>query len=152
MKKILRNLALFLLILFLYYLPGLIWMTDSEYYLSLNIPPYAPSPLVFGITWGVLYLIFSIFLTYLLSKKKITKEVMLSFVINYVISFFFNLVFFKLNNLFLTFSVTVLCAASGLLIFISLLKEKRVYAAFATPYLLWTIFASVLMAHIYFIN
>ena len=152
MKEILKKMALFLLVLLLYYLPGIIWMTDSEYYLSLNLPSYAPSPLVFGITWGVLYLIFSIFITYLISNNKMTKEIAMAFIINYVISFFFNLVFFQLNNLFLTFADTVLCAASGLLIFITLLKEKRVYSAFCTPYLLWTIFASVLMANIYFIN
>lgn len=152
MKSFFKKLLFFTLILLLYYLPGIIWMTDKKYYLSLNLPPYAPSPLIFGLTWGVLYLIFAVFITYIVSNNKMNKEIKSSFIINYIVSFFFNFVFFKMNNLFLTFAITILSCASGILIFISLLKENRVYASVVTPYVLWTIFASILMTNIYLIN
>lgn len=152
MKSFLKKLFIFVIILALYFLPSLIWMGDNDYYRSLNLPTYAPAPIVFTIAWSILYIIFASFLTIKITNNNLIKEQMVGFIINYVISFFFNFTFFELKNLFLAFSITVLSCASAIYIFITLLKEKRRNALIITPYILWTLFASVLMGHIYLIN
>lgn len=152
MKSILKKIFTFLAILILYFLPTLIWRADKNFYKSLDLPSYAPSPIVFSIIWAILYVIFAGFLTYKLYNNTLSKETKIAFILNYLVSFFFNLVFFKMNHLFLSFAVTFLSFATGIMIFVSLLKENRYNKAAVTPYLLWTLFASILMGHIYFIN
>lgn len=49
MKKYLKNILLFLLLLFLYFLPTLIFKADNKYYDSLNKPFFAPKPIIFSL-------------------------------------------------------------------------------------------------------
>lgn len=152
MKSFIKKLVIFVCIFLLYSLPALIFKADKNFYNSIKKPFYAPKPIYFSIIWSVLYLIFSVYLAIKLTNKNIDKEAKISFIMNYIVSFFFNYVFFNLHNLFLAFGVTFLSFSTGIIIFISLLKKNRYEAAIITPYLIWTLFASVLSAHIYFIN
>lgn len=152
MKKIWKGFALFLLFLALYFIPALLFPAKPEYYQSLNQPFYAPPAAVFGIIWPILYGIFSIILAEKLVNRSLTKEQTLYFIANYGISFFFNKVFFIDHSLFLSFVVTFSSLITGILIWISLGKNNKAEALALLPYLIWTLYASVLMAHIYFIN
>ncbi|MDE7384642.1 MAG: tryptophan-rich sensory protein, partial [Anaeroplasmataceae bacterium] len=60
--------------------------------------------------------------------------------------------FFIDHNLFLTFAVTFCCFLTGLFLFITSFKQSKKEFYVFVPYLLWTLFASILMAHIYLIN
>ncbi len=73
MKKYLKNIALFLLFLFLYFLPALFFKTDKNYYNSLAKPFFAPKPIIFSLCWTILYVIFSVILVKIL-KKNIAKD------------------------------------------------------------------------------
>ncbi len=148
MRKI-KFVGLFIIILFMYFIPSFIFKNNKEFYNNLNKPFYAPSPILFSICWIILYIIFSIFIVISINKD---KEVLSLFIINYIISFFFNFFFFIKHNLFLSFCDTFLCFVTGTLIFSIICKKNRYQALCLTPYLLWTFFASVLMCHIYFIN
>lgn len=150
MKKNLKKIALFLLFVFLYFLPVLIFKTDVGYYNKLIKPFFAPKPIIFSICWIILYLIFA-FLLVKISKKEF-REGLVILGINYFISFFFNYFFFVKQNLFLSFCDTFLCFCSGLLLFLYLMKKDRYLAFMTSPYLLWTGFASILMCTIYFLN
>lgn len=149
MKKI-KYVGLFFIILFVYFLPSLIFKNDKEFYINLNKPFYAPTPILFSICWIILYVILAIFIVISI-KDKDTESLSLYF-INYIIAFFFNYFFFIKKNLFLSFCTTFLCFVSGALIFSIIYKKNRYQALCLTPYLLWTVFATVLMCHIYFIN
>lgn len=152
MNSFLKKLLLFILILFLYFLPSLLFRTDRNFYYSLNRPFYSPKPIVFFICWTILYVIFSYILTKKITEKSLSKESVIAFSINYFVSFFYNYAFFIKHNLFLSFAITLLSFLSGILIFITLLKQNRYNSFLVTPYLLWTLFASILMANIYIIN
>ncbi len=152
MKKILKKVLIFLMLLGLYFLPTIIFRPNLDYYYNIVKPVYAPKPYIFTIAWSILYIIFSLFLSHNLIERKLERETIVAFVLNYVISFFFNYFFFKKNNLFLSFSDTFLSFSSGLLIFLILFKKNRYNALIITPYLMWTAFASVLMCHIFFLN
>lgn len=150
MKKYLKNILLFLLLLFLYFLPTLIFKADNKYYDSLNKPFFAPKPIIFSLCWSILYIIFAILLIKILKKE--FRQGLVIMGINYFISFFFIFFFFVKQNLFLSFSNTFLSFCSGLLLFLYFMKKDRYLAFMVTPYLLWTGFASVLMCTIYFLN
>lgn len=144
--------VVFAVCLLIYFIPSLLFKADPSYYTSLKLPSYAPPALLFGIAWPILYVIFSLYIAIKLVNQNLPKEMIVYFMINYIISFFFNKVFFVDHNLFLTFVVTFCCFLTGLFLFItSLKKNKKEFLAFL-PYLLWTLFASILMAHIYLIN
>lgn len=150
MKKYLKNILLFLLFLFLYFLPTFIFKADKNYYNSLNKPFFSPKPIIFSLCWSILYIIFAILLIKILKKE--FRQGLVIMGINYFISFFFNFFFFVKQNLFLSFCDTFLCFCSGLLLFLYFMKKDRYLAFMVTPYLLWTGFASGLMCTIYFLN
>lgn len=150
--KIIKAILLFLFLLGLYSLPALIFKSDVAFYNSLKKPIYAPPAILFGVIWPILYVIFSLYLTIKIINQQITKEMVLYFLINYGISFFFNKVFFIDKKLFLSFVVTFCSFLSGLFIFITTFKTSKKDFLFILPYLIWTGFASILMTHIYLIN
>ncbi|MDE6047600.1 MAG: tryptophan-rich sensory protein [Anaeroplasmataceae bacterium] len=150
--KYLKIGIVFVVCLLLYFLPALLFKADPAYYKSLNLPNYAPPAILFAIAWPILYVIFSMYLAIKITNRDLSKEMIVYFIINYVISFFFNKVFFIEHNLFLTFAVTFCCFLSGLFLFISSFKKSKKEFFIFLPYLLWTLFASILMAHIYLIN
>lgn len=152
MKKTFKSVGLFFLFLLLYFIPALLFKSQPEYYKSINKPFYAPPAIIFAIVWPILYVIFSFILTRKISSKKLTLEQAFYFIMNYSISFFFNKVFFLNHNLFLSFVVTFSSFITGLLIFISFIKDNKYVSISLIPYLLWTLYASILMANIYFIN
>lgn len=152
MKKIAIGLVLFVVFILLYFLPGIIFMSDSEYYNSLIKPFYAPSSLIFGIVWPILYSIFSIYLSVKIVRGNLSTELITYFVINYIISFFFNKVFFVDKNLFLSFVITFLCFITSIFMIFTAYKQTKKEALVFVPYLLWTLYASILIVHIYFIN
>ncbi len=149
--KYLKLISIFILIFILYSIPGF-FLNDSEFYLSLNKPYWAFKPQTFMIVWITLFVINSLYLTYKIYKKSLNIELKASFIMNYIVMFLFDLYFFKFNHLFLSFSLSIFSFTSGLLIFIFLLKENRYEASIITPYLLWTLLASILIGHMYFIN
>ncbi len=152
MKKFLKVAIPFGILLFLYFVPALLYKSDVEYYNSLNKPFFAPPAALFGIAWPILYVLFSLYLAFKIADKTITSEVIFYFVVNYAISFFFNKVFFLDKNLFLSFVVTFTSCITGIFAFISTFKLGKKGFWFILPYIIWTVYASVLMANIYLTN
>lgn len=142
----------FVVLLLLYFIPALLFKSDPPYYESLVKPSYAPPALLFGLAWPILYVIFSFYLAIKIERKELSKEMLLYFIMNYIISFFFNKVFFIDHNLFLSFAVTFASFITGLFIFITSFKQNKWEFLAILPYLLWTLFATILMIHIYLLN
>lgn len=144
--------VVFAVSLLLYFIPSLLFKANPNYYTTLKLPCYAPPALFFGIVWPILYILFSLYLAIKLVNHTLSKEMILYFSMNYIISFFFNKVFFLDHNLFLTFAVTFCCFLTGLFLFITSFKKNKKEFLVFLPYLIWTLFATILMAHIYLIN
>lgn len=151
-KKVVKIILLFAVLMLLYFLPALLFPSQPEYYRSLNQPFYAPPAILFAIMWPILYVIFALYLAVKYVNRTLSKEQMIYFVVNYLIGFFFNFVFFQNKNLFLTFGVTFFSFITGLFIAFTAYKEDTRQGLIFVPYLLWTFYASILMAHIYLIN
>ena len=106
--KWIKKIILFALVLFLYFLPSLIFKTDLEFYHSLK-GPKLPS-IVFPIVWTVIYILLSLFVVYLFDhRKEVNRKdfarVLIFLVVNYLISFtLLNKVYFlAISLLFLAF-------------------------------------------------
>lgn len=140
MKKILK----FIIILVPWFLSGLIFKSDTNFYKSLNLPGFAPPPILFPIVWTILYILIAISI-----YKKEDKDINYykSLIINYFSNQIFSFLFFTLKSPFLAFVDTIIVLISSLFLYINSNKDK-----FLIPYILWNMFATILIATVYFMN
>lgn len=150
MKKIIT----FILIAIPWFISGIFIKSDPRFYQSLNLPPFAPPSIVFGIVWTVLYLLisYSIFLIIKDFKKESLKDYFLYLIINYVSNQLFTFFFFNLQNIFLAFVDTIIVLLSSLFLYYETKSLNDKSAKFLIPYVMWNLFANVLIMSIYFMN
>ena len=112
-----KNFLTFILILIPWFISGIIFRSNSSFYQSLNLPSFAPPPIVFGIVWPILYILIS-YSIYLIIKEynlKELKDYKLYLIINYISNQLFTFFFFTLENLFLGFVDAIIVLLSSLL-------------------------------------
>ena len=147
-----KEILLMILILFLYFLPFLIFGIDLEFYKSLkkiNVPP-----LVFSIVWTIIYLCMTFFIYWHLKLKNThqRKQFWIYLVLNYLIESSYLPVFFNGQNLFLGFVICLLTFLTIVLVAMEAFVIKKESVLLLIPYLLWSAFASVLAMLIYIWN
>lgn len=157
MKKLLPKIILFLFILLIYFLPSLIFKTDTEYYNSLNgvkLPV-----IVFPIVWSFIYVCMSIYvvllINYVNNNKVNNKELrllVLFLVLNYIISGSFTYVFFTAHNLFLSYIITLVTFLTIVIVSLQTLLINKKLTLLTIPYVIWSIIASVFAILIYLQN
>lgn len=157
MKKLLPKIILFLFILLIYFLPSLIFRTDTEYYNSLNgvkLPV-----IVFPIVWSFIYVCMSIYvvllINYINNNKVNNKELrllVLFLVLNYIISGSFTYVFFTAHNLFLSYIITLVTFLTIVIVSLQTLLINKKLTLLTIPYVIWSIIASVFAILIYLQN
>lgn len=148
MKKIL----LFIGLLLPWFLSSLL-PVDYNYYKTLSLPFFAPPNIFYIIAWTITYIFITISIYQVITKyKNVPKSYKTTLLINYLFNQSFQLVFFIFKNNFLGF-------ASCLGTFISLLFLRSETKAlnkksnkYLIPYLLLSIFASILSLSIYLLN
>lgn len=157
MKKLLPKIILFLFILLIYFLPSLIFKTDTEYYNSLNgvkLPV-----IVFPIVWSFIYVCMSIYVVLLINyvnnnkvNNKELKLLVLFLVLNYIISGSFTYVFFTAHNLFLSYIITLVTFLTIVIVSLQTLLINKKLTLLTIPYVIWSIIASVFAILIYLQN
>lgn len=155
MNNTLKKILFFLLGLFVYFLPSLLFRSDTKFYESLK-GIFIPN-IVFIIVWAIIFIILSFINTYLFSNKKSynKKEFRTYFIlmfINYVFIFLFPLGFFVLENLFLGYIFTLLTCVTGILLSMQVLLLNKKISLLYIPYILWTVFATVYSIMLYLKN
>lgn len=150
MKKIIT----YILILIPWFVSGLLFRSDSTFYQSLNLPSFAPPPIVFGIVWPILYILisYSIYLIVNEFNLKDQKDYLIYLIINYVSNQLFTFFFFTLKNLFLGFADAVIVLLSSLFLYYETKSLNEKSSKFLIPYIIWNIFATILSMTIYFMN
>ena len=145
MNNTLKKILFFLLGLFVYFLPSLLFRSDTKFYESLK-GTFIPN-IVFIIIWTIIFIILSFINTYLFSNKESynKKEFRTYFIlmfINYVFIFLFPLGFFVLENLFLGYIFTLLTCVTAILLSMQVLLLNKKISLLYIPYILWTVFAT----------
>lgn len=145
-----KRFLVYLLFLLPWFLSGILFKIDSSYYFSLNKPFFAPEPIVFGIVWPILYILiaYSVYKTW----SNSTSNYKIYLIINYVANQLFTWTFFVLKNNFLALVDTIIILISSLYLYIETRMINRDKAKYLIPYIIWNIFALILVFTIFIIN
>lgn len=150
MKKIFK----FLLILLPWFIGGLLFRSDTIFYKSLNKPIFAPPSIVFPIVWSILYILIgiSIYIIYKDNSYKNTPEYNKTLLINYFSNQIFSFLFFTIKSPFLALIDTFIVLISSLFLYYESKSLNKTSAKLLIPYIIWNIFATILIISIFFMN
>ena len=150
MKKVFK----FILILLPWFLSGIIFKVDPNFYTSLNLPKFAPPTYFFGIVWTILYILISIsiFIVYNTVYHKYIKSYTKTLIYNYIFNQLYTFFFFSLKSIFLGFVDIVLTFITSLFLYYETKEINKKASLFLIPYVLFTLFALILNLTIYFMN
>ena len=150
MKKIFK----FLLIALPWFIGGLLFRSDTIFYKGLNKPVFAPPSIVFPIVWTILYILIaiSIYLIYNDNSYKDTPSYNKALLINYFSNQIFSFLFFTIKSPFLALIDTVIVLISSLFLYYESKELNKTSAKLLIPYIIWNIFATILILFIFFMN
>lgn len=154
MKTYLKQILLFIIILFFWLLSGLIFKYDPEFYSLLKLPSFALSGKWISIIWFVIYILNTISIVIIINKVKLleNRDYLYILLTNYFANQLFMYFFFYLMSPFLGFAITTVVMLSSIFLFIETKKISKTSSYFLIPYIIYSIYAFILMATIYFMN
>ena len=150
MKKIFK----FILILLPWFIGGILFRSDTIFYKSLNKPIFAPPSILFPIIWTTLYLLITISI-YLILKDNKPRDIpnyTKTLIINYFSNQIFSFLFFTLKSPFLALIDTFIVFISSLFLYYESKELNKTSAKLLIPYIIWNIFALILIISIFFMN
>jgi len=130
-------------------------MEQSEWYVQLIRPSWAPPGWLFGPVWTVLYLGMALSfgtVFYKSATKQIPWVVALPFALNLVFNLAFTPLQFGLRSNFLAMLDIFLVLATLVWALVAVWPHLRWVAYVNLPYLLWVAFATVLQVTITYLN
>ena len=154
MKTYLKQILLFIIILFFWLLSGLIFKYDPEFYSLLKLPSFALSGKWISIIWFIIYILNTISIVIIINKVKLleNRDYLYILLTNYFANQLFMYFFFYLMSPFLGFAITTIVMLSSIFLFIESKKISKTSSYFLIPYIIYSIYAFILMATIYFMN
>ena len=154
MKTYLKQILLFIIILFFWLLSGLIFKYDPEFYSLLKLPEFALSGKWISIIWFIIYILNTISIVIIINKVKLleNKDYLYILLTNYFANQLFMYFFFYLMSPFLGFAITTIVMLSAIFLFIETKKISKTSSYFLIPYIIYSIYAFILMATVYFMN
>lgn len=140
----------YLLFLLPWFISSILFRVDKNYYLSLRLPFFAPSPIIFAIIWPILYILiaYSIYKTY----KDRNNIYTISLIFNYIFNQLYTFFFFVLRNNFLGLIDSIIVLVTSIVLFIEIKKIDKNKSYFLIPYIFWNIFAFILSISIIILN
>ena len=150
----LKKIFLFLCCLLPWFLNNIIPL-NYNYYKEIKLPFFAPPSYFYGIIWPIIYILIAISIYNIVSSlkwKEIPNNYKIILLINYIFNQSYTIIFFGLKNNFLAF-----ISCLGTLITSIFLKEEtslmnNKISKILIPYILLSIFATVLSLSIYLYN
>ena len=150
----LKKIILFLCCLLPWFLNNIIPL-NYNYYKEIKLPFFAPPSYFYGIIWPIIYILIAISVYNIVSSlrwKEIPNNYKIILLINYIFNQSYTIIFFGLKNNFLAF-----ISCLGTLITSIFLKEEtslmnNKISKILIPYILLSIFATILSLSIYLYN
>lgn len=154
MKKYIKDILLFLLILLFWLLSGFIFKFNKEYYDLLTLPSFTLSGKYISIIWFIIYILISISIFIIIKKYNLFKQKDYYYILitNYLANQLFTYVFFYLMSPFLGFIITVIVFISSIFLFIETKKLNKKSSYYLIPYLIYNTYALILMTSVYLLN
>ena len=144
----------FIIILLPWFLSSLIPI-DKEFYNSLTLPFFTPPQMPYGIIWSIIYICISISIYQILNTykiKDIPKSYKYTLLLNYIANQSFQPLFFLLKSPFLGFVSCILTFITSLFLYKETKDLKEKSAKYLIPYILFSLFATILSLSIYLLN
>ena len=136
-------------------LSGFLTKSSMQNYQNFNKPVLSPPGIVFPVVWTILYILMGVS-AYIIynsnAAKKEKSEALFLFFLQLIINFFWSILFFNLNLIFISFLWIILLLAVVIFMVISFLKISSLAAFLQIPYILWLSFAAYLNLSIYLLN
>lgn len=136
-------------------LSSLLTRNTQDFYNSLIKPSFAPPSYVFGIVWTILYVLIGI-ASFLVVKGGIENsgvtEAFKAYIFNLVMLFLWPLVFFNLNNLWLSLLIIIIALFTAVSVFFKFYSINKAAGYLYLPLVLWILFATVLNISIWWMN
>ncbi len=154
MKINIKSILKILLILLFWFLGGLIFRYQAEYYNLLSIPKWALSPKLISLSWLIIYIFISISIYKISEKINIikTNDYIYVLLTNYLANQLFPFVFFNLKSPFLGFIMTAIVYISSIFLFIETKKIDKKSSYFLIPYIIYNTYALLLSISVYIMN
>lgn len=149
-----KKIFLFLVCLLPWFLNNII-KVDYNYFDKIKTPFFTPPRLFYPIAWTIIYILIAITIYKIITSykfKDIPKSYKITLLINYIFNQSYTLLFFGLKNNFLGF-ISCLGTFLSCLFLIeesSLLNNK--ITKLLNPYLILSLFATILSISIYLLN
>lgn len=150
----LYNFLIFMVCLLPWFVSAII-PVDYNYFNSIELPFFTPGSSFYGIAWTIIYILIAFSIYGVVSKykfKNIPKSYKITLLINYLFNQSFTLVFFGLKSNFLGFVSCLGTFVSSLFLYQETANLKEKSTKLLDPYILLSLFASILSLTIYVIN
>ena len=150
----LKRIGKFLVYLLPWFISGILFRSDNTFYKTLNKPFFAPPGILFPIVWTILYILIaiSIYKVYSNNNYKDTKDYNKALLINYFSNQLFTFLFFTIKSPFLALIDTIIVLISSLFLYSETKNIDKRASLYLIPYIIWNIFASILIISIFFLN
>lgn len=150
----LKKIFIFILCLLPWFASSIV-PVDYSYFDSLILPFFTPPRLFYSIAWIIVYILLAISISDIFTNYKF-KDIPLSYkwtlIINYLFNQSFTLLFFGLKNNFLGFISCLGTFISCLFLYQETFQLKEKSTKALDPYILLSLFASILSLTIYIMN
>lgn len=149
-----RNFFIFIFSFIPWVLASLI-IRDYSYFEYINTPFFTPPKLFFPIIWFILYFLIALSITIIISTykfKNVPFSYKLTLFINYLFNQSYTFLFFGLKNNFLGFVSCLGTFISSLFLYQESLNLNKKSTLLLIPYILFSLFATILSLTIYFMN
>lgn len=136
-------------------LSSLLTRNTQDFYNALIKPSFAPPSYIFGIVWTILYILIGI-ASFLVVKGGIENsgvtEAFKAYIFNLVMLFLWPLVFFNLNNLWLSLLIIIIALFTAVSVFFKFYSINKAAGYLYLPLVLWILFATILNISIWWMN
>lgn len=153
-KKYFKDVLLFIIILLFWLISGLLFKFNKDYYSLLKLPSFALDGRIISIIWFIIYILNTISIILVSKKTNILKnnDYLYILLTNYLANQLFVFFFFKLMSPFLGFAITTIVSLSTIFLYIETKKISKTASYFLIPYIIYGIYAFILMTTVYFMN
>lgn len=153
-KRYIKDIILFIIILLLWLLSGIIFSVNTEYYNLLKLPSFALSGKYISIIWFIIYILNTLSIIIVSKKINIFKnnDYLYILITNYISNQLFMYFFFYLMSPFLGFSITTIIFLSSIFLWIETNKISKKSSYLLLPYIIYNLYAFILMSTVYFMN
>lgn len=152
-KRILLNLAYAIIPVVLVAVSGFLFTSSNmEWFNSLNEPVFSPPDWLFGLVWGIIYVIYMFIIYALLNNKELDKTTLILLLINGILNIAWCAVFFGLQSLVGGLIILILHLIAAVLLSLVILKKNNVLGYLSLALLIWLIFATGLNLGLIVVN